>query len=293
MKMAIKITSLLSFSMALLLSIVLVSSNVIAQQPTKAISYDKGGYKLVWADEFNKAGKPDPSVWKFEKGFVRNEEQQWYQEDNAWCENGLLIIEGRKEDRPNPLYVAGSKEWRKSRERVTHTSSSINPSGKLSWKYGRFEMRGKIDVSAGLWPAWWTLGEKGEWPSNGEIDIMEYYKGNLLANIAVGTSARYKAKWYSTITPVKEMGGKEWAAKFHVWRMDWTEQYISLFVDDKLLLKVDMVELKNKDSVGVNPFNQPHYMLLDLAMGGLNGGDLGVTSFPNRFEVDYVRVYQK
>jgi beta-glucanase (GH16 family) len=270
-----------------------LTTNQVLGQQEAASAYGKDGYKLVWADEFNKNGKPDLAVWKYEKGFVRNEEDQWYQEDNAWCENGLLIIEARKEARRNPLYIPGSKEWRTSREKITHTSSSINTSGRHSWQYGRFVMRGKIDVSSGLWPAWWTLGEKGEWPSNGEIDIMEFYKGKILANIAVGTSARYKAKWYSTTKAVTELGGKEWASKFHVWRMDWTEKYISLFVDDKLMLKVNMADLKNKDAKGVNPFQQPHYMLLDLAMGGLNGGELGDTKFPNRFEVDYVRVYQK
>ncbi|MFP5082134.1 family 16 glycosylhydrolase [Pedobacter sp. JCM 36344] len=273
--------------------LVFLTSYVFGQNQNATSAYLNDGYKLVWAEEFNKNGKPDPSDWKYEKGFVRNEENQWYQEENAWCENGILIIEGRKEDRPNPLYASGSKDWRISREKITHTSSSINTSGRHSWKFGRFVMRGKINVSSGLWPAWWTLGETGEWPSNGEIDIMEYYKGNVLANIALGTSARYKAKWYSKITPVKELGGKDWAARFHVWRMDWTEADISLFVDDELMIKVSMAALNNKDSIGLNPFKQPHYMLLNLAMGGLNGGELSNTKFPNRFEVDYVRVYQK
>ena len=271
----------------------LTANQVLGQDAQAASAYVKDGYKLIWADEFNKNGKPDPTVWKYEKGFVRNEEDQWYQEDNAWCENGLLIIEARKEARPNPTYIPGSKEWRTSREEITHTSSSINTSGRQSWQYGRFVMRGKIDVSAGLWPAWWTLGEKGEWPSNGEIDIMEFYKGKILANIAVGTAVRYKAKWYSTTKAVTDLGGKEWASKFHVWRMDWTQEFISLFVDDILMITVNMSDLKNKDSAGLNPFNQSHHMLLDLAMGGLNGGDLGDTKFPNRFEVDYVRVYQR
>jgi beta-glucanase (GH16 family) len=271
----------------------LLTASVSGQGSNATNVYKKEGYRLIWADEFNKPGKPDSSVWKFEKGFVRNEEDQWYQEENAWCEDGLLIIEGRSEDKANPLYREGGKDWRNSRARIKYTSSSINTSGRHSWQYGRFVMRGRIDVSAGLWPAWWTLGEKGEWPSNGEIDIMEYYKGNLLANIAVGTAARYKAKWYSKTKAISALGGKEWASKFHVWRMDWTEKNISLFVDDQLLIKVSMAELNNKDSLGLNPFNQPHYMLLDLAMGGLNGGELGDTKFPNRFEVDYVRVYQK
>src|SRR5687768_118725 len=73
-------------------------------------------YKLVWADEFDKDGPPDSSNWKFEKGFVRNEELQWYQQENAWCENGFLIIEARKESKPNPKYETGGKNWRTNRK---------------------------------------------------------------------------------------------------------------------------------------------------------------------------------
>ncbi|MDM8177908.1 MULTISPECIES: glycoside hydrolase family 16 protein [Olivibacter] len=255
--------------------------------------YEKEGYHLVWSDEFDQTGVPDTANWKFEEGFVRNKEKQWYQKDNAWCDGGLLIIEARKEDKANPNYNADSKQWSESRSKITHTSSSINTRGLHSWQYGRFEMRGRINISAGLWPAFWTLGISKQWPSNGEIDIMEYYKGNILANIACGTDQPYQAKWYSKTKAVKELGGKKWASEFHVWRMDWDEEAIALYVDDILLNKVPLDELVNRDGSGFNPFKQPHYILLNLAMGGINGGDLGNTQFPNRFVVDYVRVYQK
>jgi len=248
---------------------------------------------LVWADEFNNNGKPDATSWTHEQGFVRNEEAQWYQQDNAWCENGLLVIEGRKETRPNPGFKKESGDWRSNRENAEYTSSSIKTAGKHSWQYGRFVMRGKIDVSSGLWPAWWTLGVSGEWPSNGEIDMMEYYRGKLLANIAVGTSKKYQAEWHSNSKSIIELGGPEWVSKFHIWRMDWTEKDIALYIDEQLLIKVDMDSLYNKDGSNTHPFKQPHYMLLNLAMGGTNGGGLENTKFPNRFEVDYVRVYQK
>lgn len=255
--------------------------------------YAKAGYRLVWADEFNQNGKLDTNKWKYERGFVRNQELQWYQEDNAWCENGLLIIEGRKEQKPNPGYRAGSQNWAASRKQIEYTSSSVNTRGKHSWQYGRFVMRGKIDISSGLWPAWWTLGVAGQWPSNGEIDIMEYYRKMLLANIAIGTNQRFKAQWYSNTKNIDEMGGTVWASKFHTWRMDWDEEAIALYVDDTLLNRVEMSKLNNRDNAGLNPFKQPHYMLLNLAMGGQNGGEIGDTAFPNRFEIDYVRVYQK
>ncbi len=251
------------------------------------------GYELVWSDEFNKNGPPDSANWRYEKGFVRNNESQWYQPENAGCQNGYVIIEGRKETKPNPGYESGSSNWKRNRQEIEYTSSSINTSGKHSWQYGRFMMRGRINIGAGLWPAWWTLGIAGRWPSNGEIDIMEYYRSKLLANIACGTGTPNKAEWYSKTVPIDSLGGATWAAQFHVWRMDWDEAAIALYVDDVLLNKVELNKLVNKDGAGINPFKQPHYMLLNLAIGGDNGGNPANTVFPNRFEVDYVRVYQK
>jgi beta-glucanase (GH16 family) len=249
-------------------------------------------WKLVWADEFDKDGKPDPKNWKFEKGFVRNNEHQWYQPDNARCEKGLLIIEGRRERKPNPNYKPGSQDWRTNREFIEYTASCLITEGLHSWQYGRFEMRARIDTRPGLWPAFWTLGVNGEWPSNGEIDIMEFYRGKLLANAAWGTDRRWVASWDSFTKPITEFDA-DWSSKFHVWRMDWDEDSIRLYVDDKLLNEVDLSKTINKDKEGKNPFRQPHYLLLNLAIGGTNGGDPAKTEFPARFEVDYVRVYQK
>jgi len=272
--------------------IVLVLHGCKASQPGSA-AFEKEGYKLVWSDEFNKDGAVDTGKWRFEKGFVRNQEFQWYQQDNAWCEKGLLIIEGRREQKPNPNYQAGSDDWRKKNANINYTSSSINTSGKHSWQYGRFIMRGRINIDPGLWPAWWTLGTKGRWPSNGEIDIMEYYSNRVMANVATGTDQQFKAKWFTKIWPADSLGGKEWASKFHDWRMDWDENQISLYMDDFLVNKVALSDLVNRDGTNINPFKQPHYMLFDLAIGGTQGGDPTNTKFPNRFEVDYVRVYQK
>jgi beta-glucanase (GH16 family) len=251
-----------------------------------------GNYKLVWADEFNQEGAPDTTNWKFEQGFVRNHELQWYQPQNAVCRHGLLVIEAKKEHLPAPGYVAGSNNWKTSREFIEYTSSSMNTRGQHSWQYGRFVMREKIDVDAGIWPAFWTLGLNKTWPSNGEIDIMEYYRGKLLANIACGTAEPFKAKWYSNTKPLTSFD-KNWSRKFHIWRMDWDENAISLFVDDQLLNRVELKDLVNRDGSNFNPFMQPHYILLNLALGGDNGGDPSQTKFPRKFEVDYVRVYQK
>ncbi|MEO8416797.1 MAG: glycoside hydrolase family 16 protein [Ginsengibacter sp.] len=244
-------------------------------------------YKLVWSDEFNNDGRPDSSNWRYEKGFVRNEEDQWYQPENAFCKNGYLVIEARREQKPDPGYVKGSSDWRKNREDIHYTSACLITRNKHTWQYGRFVMRAKIDISGGMWPAWWMLGVKKQWPANGEIDIMEYYRGKLLANIACADS-NHKAKWFSERTPVDA----DWASKFHIWRMDWDEHAIALFVDDSLMNKVTLDSLVNKDGSGFNPFRQPEYMLLNFAIGGQNGGDPAGTEFPKKFEVDYVRVYQ-
>ncbi|MDP9076770.1 MAG: glycoside hydrolase family 16 protein [Bacteroidota bacterium] len=262
--------------------------------PVKASSIKQADdYKLVWADEFNTDGPVNNEYWGYETGFVRNEENQWYQPENAFCKNGYLIIEAKRTHVPNPIYDSSSRNWARKRQFIDCTSSAIETAGKKSWKYGRFFMRGRINTEMGLWPAFWTLGEKGNWPSNGEIDIMEFYRHNLLANIAVGTATPNHALWYSTKKPVTDFKDKNWAKKFHVWRMDWDEDSIALFVDDILLNKVEMKQLYNRDDSGINPFKQPHFILLNLAIGGLNGGDPSATAFPSRFEVDYVRVYQK
>lgn len=260
---------------------------------TVSSSTDKNNqYQLVWADEFNQNGQPDSANWIYERGFVRNEELQWYQPENARCENGLLIIEARAEEKPNPLFEEGSKNWRKNRKTINYTSSCLLTRGKKSWQYGRFELKARIDISKGMWPAWWTLGVNKGWPANGEIDIMEYYRGKLLANIAcLGTDK--KAEWYSNTFKTDSLGGAAWASRFHVWRMDWTKESVSLYCDDQLLNKTNLDLLVNKDGSGFNPFHQPHYMLLNLAMGGMNGGDHTGTVFPQKFEVDYVRVYQE
>ena len=256
--------------------------------PNENFAQRKDAYKLVWSDEFNKDGIPDPSKWDYEKGFVRNEELQWYQPENAYCKNGLLIIEGRKEQKPNPNYDSLSNNWRKNRKTIQYTAACLITRDKQVWQYGKFEMKAKIDVSSGMWPAWWMLGVNKPWPANGEIDIMEYYRDKLLANIAC-MGNNHSAKWYSNTKPVDAI----WSSRFHIWRMDWDEKGIALYVDDSLMNKTPLDSLVNRDGSGFNPFKQPAYMLLNLAIGGQNGGDPRQTSFPRQFEIDYIRVYQK
>ncbi|HET9933314.1 MAG TPA: glycoside hydrolase family 16 protein, partial [Polyangiaceae bacterium] len=197
---------------------------------------------------------------------------------------------GRKERVQNPNYSSGSSDWKTSRQYAEYTSSSLNTSGLQSWQYGRFEMRGRIPTSAGMWPAWWTLGVSGEWPSNGEIDIMEFYNGKLLANVACGTSTRWQARWDSATKQLSALGSG-WSSEFHVWRMDWDDQNIVLYVDDQQMNTTALSSMLNPN--GESPFKQKAYMLVNLAIGGNNGGDPSNTTFPQRYEVDYIRVFQK
>ena len=268
-------------------------------------------YKLVFHDEFNVDGKPDPNYWRFEHGYVRNHEAQYYQEDNTWCENGELIIEARKEAVKNDKYKAGSTDWKTRDEYSTYTSSSMVSRGKTegdyisAWKYGRFEVKARIPAYLGCWPAIWTLGTTYEWPFNGEVDMMEYYPSGstemLHANVAWGSTTHWVANWASKTKRLSDLEAKDpdWRKEFHVWRMDWDSTYIRLYVDNQLLNAVNLDRTVNPRTGwfkhdSVNPYRGYYqYVLLNLALGGDNGGSLKNTPFPCRYEIDYVRIYQK
>jgi beta-glucanase (GH16 family) len=270
----------------------------VAQQPTPSAAKadskaDDSAWTLVWSDEFNDDGPPDEKNWTFERGFVRNEELQWYQPENAVCKDGMLVIEARRERVKNPNYRTDSRNWKQRREHAEYTSACLKTSRLHEWKYGRFEMRGRIDTRDGLWPAFWTLGSARGWPGCGEIDIMEYFRGNLLANACWSAGRGFRPVWDDVRKPIGDFGDPKWSSKFHVWRMDWDEDSIELYVDDQLLNTVDVTKSINNDAARTNPLREPHYILLNLAVGGTNGGDPSKTELPARFEIDYVRVSQK
>lgn len=254
------------------------------------------GYKMVWNEEFDDGGVPDSTWWSHEKGFVRNNELQWYQPDNATVEDHLLLIEGKREKIENPSYDPDSNNWKLSRPYAEYSSSSINTRDKFSFQYGILEVRARLDTCMGSWPAIWTLGNERPWPHKGEIDVMEFYRyqneSTILANAAWGGEKRYEPIWDSSHTPLEELLEvmPDWESRFHVWKMDWTEDYIRLYLNDVLLNEIE-VERATREG-GFNPFRQPHYILLNLALGS-NGGDPSETEFPLFYEVDYVRVFQK
>lgn len=257
-------------------------------------------WKLVWSDEFNRDGPPDPANWVYERGFMRNQELQWYQPENAYCTNGLLILEARPEHKRNPDYVPGSASWKKSREWIDYTSASLTTRHLHEFKYGKFELRARINTQSGSWPSFWMQGGDRSafwmqsatrpvvgWPARGEIDIMEYYAGQIRANLAYQLYG--KAKWSFAAKPITGLGGDIWSNAFHIWTMEWNATNLDLLLDGQLMNHFEVATADGADRG--NPFHFPAYFILSQAVGS-NGGDPAHTPFPIRFEVDWVRVYQ-
>jgi beta-glucanase (GH16 family) len=261
-------------------SLLLFAAPVLAREPAEQ-------WKMVWHDEFDHDGKPDPANWDYERGFVRNNEAQYYQPDNASCRGGMLIIEARREHKPNPEYRPDGRGW-KNRQWIEYTSACLITRRKHEFTYGKFEMRARIDTRLGSWPAFWTLGISRGWPACGEIDIMEYYTSKVLANVCYGFGG--KQNWTTTRRPLSELGGDDFAKQFHVWTMEWEKQKIDLLLDGKAMTHFSIAE---DNEAAKAAFHQPHYILLNQAIGGTQGGDPAKTTFPVRMEVDWVRVYQK
>ena len=269
------------------------------------------GMSLVWNDEFNGTGAPDPAKWGLEEGFQRNQELQWYKkEGNAEMDgNGNMVFIAKRERVANPNYEAGSSDWKKNRQYAEYTSASMNSSGKFEFKYGRLLVRAKIPTDLGAWPAIWTCGNWWEWPLNGEIDLLEYYlvdgKPSLHANFCWGSDTRWSGKWQSYNRPLEEFTAKDpqWAEKYHIWRMDWDEEYLRLYIDDELMNEIALSQTVNGsggdgslEGAYQNPFSNDYegfgaYVWLNLAVGS-NGGDPSDSEFPMKYYVDYVRVYQ-
>ena len=246
------------------------------------------GYSLVWADEFDRDGLPDPARWAYDTAFNKrgwhNDEKQYYSAarlKNSRVEDGRLIIEAHLDE-------AGIKtlpDWGGQR----YSSARLVTRGKQNWKYGWFEVRARLPCGLGTWPAIWTLADvpNMKWPNDGEIDIMEHVAQEPgVVHQTIHTDAFNhveKTQKEATVTVPDACDA------FHVYQLHWTPDRIRMGVDGRQVFEF----VKPSDDPAEWPFDKPHFLLLNLAVGGW-GGLKGIddAAFPQRFEVDYVRVWQ-
>lgn len=237
----------------------------------------------TWADEFDYTGLPDDKKWGYDVGGAGwgNNEKQYYTQNrtqNARVEGGKLIIEARKEQ------GFGSNSY---------TSARLITKGKGDWKYGRIVVRAKLPKGVGTWPAIWMLATKQNyganyWPDNGELDIMEHvgYDQNVV-HATVHTFAfnhtKNTQKSANKIVP-------DCSEAFHDYAMEWSPAKTVFYIDDNVNYTFNREGYYGWQEF---PFDQPFHLLLNIAVGGNWGGLKGIDDsvFPQRMEVDYVRVY--
>jgi len=244
-------------------------------------------WKLIFNDEFDYEGKPDKTKWVHEiGGRWHNNEIQYYTDnlENAYVKDGKLTIKAQLEN-------MGDRN---------HTSARLTTYEKFSFQYGKIEMSAKLPKGKGSWPAFWMLPddikEGVNWPLSGEIDIMEFAEGaskldmhvslhSKLYNHTIGTQETYVAK----IEGLTE--------GFHKYSCIWTEDDISFYVDDLNIATFGKYIRTNgeKKAHGIEawPFDKPYHLLLNLAVGGMFGGEVDDKDLPYIYEVEYVRVWQK
>jgi beta-glucanase (GH16 family) len=255
----------------------------------------KDGYTLVWSDEFETDGKPDPAKWTYEIGFIRANEKQYYTDSlkNTRIENGNLIIEARKEWIKNetpPFFER--PDYVDTTDSAAYTSASLTTRGIVDWKYAKIEIKAKLPKGRGTWPAFWMLGRnwgKTAWPECGEIDIMEHVGYD--PEVVHGT---IHTKAYNHV--LKTQKGKTITVdnpfdKYHIYALEWTPEKIEFLVDGKVY---NSIQNEHKTTAEW-PFDQAFHLKLNLAIGGGWGGQKGIDDsiFPQQMVVDYVRVYQK
>lgn len=250
--------------------------------PYETITTPTGEWQLVWNDEFDYTGLPDSAKWSYDtegnaSGWGNNEAQHYTAVDsaNAYVKDDVLTITAR-------IDSMGGKRY---------TSARLITKGKGDWLYGRFEIRAKLPIGKGTWPAIWMLPtdwEYGGWPASGEIDIMENVGYD--PDTIVGTA---HTKSYNHIIGTQK-SSKIYVptsyTDFHVYALEWTESEYRLYVDES-----HYYTFKNEGTGFTEwPFDKRFYLLLNLAVGGNWGGKEGIDDslFPHQFQIDYVRVYQ-
>ena len=246
-------------------------------------------YLLVWHDEFDYDGKLDQDKWHHQiippnNGSWWNNEVQHYTNNikNSFVSDGTMKIVAIKE---NYTVDNSTKDY---------TSARLN--SKFGFKYGRVDVRAKLPSTRGTWPAIWTLGtninEVGNyfgdsegsigWPKCGEIDIMEqngWNKNELIGHFHYANPQGQYTN-YGNVTSISNTSGQ-----YHIYSLEWTDKIIRILVDNK-----EFVSLTNDGNV---PYDNRHYLLLNIAIGGNLGGDIDPSFSQDRMEVDYVRVFQK
>ena len=240
---------------------------------------------LVWHDEFDVPGLPDPSRWDYDTEYNQrgwwNAELQYYSRaraENAHVVDGKLIITARRERLSSAPDFGGQN----------YTSARLITRGKASWTYGRFEIRAKLPCTLGTWPAIWMLGTGGAWPRDGEIDIMEQ-KGfsNVDKQRVLGTLHMQAA--YGGSGPGSTRSLPNACTDFNTYHMTWDTSQIVIGVNG-----VDYFSYANprNGNYAQWPFDRPQYLLLNVAVGGNLGGPVDDSRLPASMEVDWVRVYR-
>jgi beta-glucanase (GH16 family) len=262
------------------------------------VNQTKEGYRLVWSDEFNYTGKPDPDKWTYNYGFIANQEKQYYTDSlkNARVEGGHLIIEAHKEkvankDYNNPALKNTWAQYKANIDTALYTSARIITEDLAEWQYGRIEARAKLPKGRGMWPAIWMLSESRKevgWPECGEIDIMEHVgydndtiHGTIHTKAYNHMKGTQKGKTIFIENPNDE---------FHVFAIEWTPEKIDFMLDGVVY---NHIENEHKTTAEW-PFDQKFYLILNVAVGGGWGGRKGIDEsiFPQQMVVDYVRVFQ-
>lgn len=271
------IISVLILATITVLDIELISA---AENKTQPASNAPVQWELVWEDNFDVAGLPNSSIWSYEEGYVRNNEAQYYTKErteNARVEDGKLIIEARIDN------------WNNHKI----TAASINTYGKKSILYGRVEVKAKLPTGVGTWPAIWMLGDAVHkemgWPAGGEIDIMENvgYEPDVI-------HANCHTQAYNHVKKTNK-GNKITIEKpysdYHIYAVEWFEDHMDFYVDDQKYFTFQ----NEKTGNDAWPFDKPHYILINLAIGGAWGGQKGIDDkiFPQKYYIDYVKVFKQ
>lgn len=247
------------------------------RQPAKTAA-TPAGRVLIWSDEFNVNGLPDSSKWNYDTGGHGwgNNELQYYtarRTQNARVENGLLVIEAHRENMNG----------------MNYTSARLVTKGKGDWQYGQIEVRARLPQGRGTWPAIWMLASTSplQWPDDGEIDIMEHVGFNPGAIHASVHTKKYNHIINTQKTAVT--GVPDFHTAFHIYSMAWNADSVQVLIDGNRFFSF----ANGHTGSDAWPFDNKMHLLLNIAVGGNWGGQKGVdgTVFPQRMEVDYVRVY--